>query len=148
MHASTINYIENAAHDLVAARGVDREALGVVEATLVPELCAALVESAEQLLRTLRGGLESFDKILDTMTALQTQCAALRGSDVYTLALVGWVKDVRRMFAAELAHKKLVLAVLGERAADNDAIELHVRQWTLQPMINAALLDQIESAIY
>ena len=138
MQSSTETYIENAQHDLQSSNA--RPELGCLDPSLGPEIRACYLESAEKMLRSLRVAIETFDKVVDSLGVLEA--SAKESSDLYAVTLFGWIKDVRRMFAAETAHKRLILSLLGS-GLDDQAIELHVSRWIEQPMINKSLIEKI-----
>ncbi len=148
MQASTQTYVENAQHDLSLARSLSGADMGALDPRIAPALVARHIESAEKMLRSLRVAVEAFEKVVDSMRVLLSQAtvALSPSSDLYCVTLLGWIADVSRMCAAEIAHKKLVLATLGARV-DAETVERHVQAWMAEPMINHSLIAQIEEAV-
>jgi hypothetical protein len=148
MQASTLTYVENAQHDLFSSRSLNPAHFGSLDLKVLPAMAAVYLESAEKMLRGLRTSVEAFDKIVDSLRQLASQAgAALSNStDMYCATLLGWTKDVARMMAAEAAHKKMLLAILGSNA-DNESVERSTRAWVAEPMINRELISQIERAV-
>ena len=142
MQSSTLTYVENVQHDLRSARGLKPEMMGCLDPSWAPEIRACYLESAEKLMRSLRVALETFDKIVDSLRVLELPTTE-NDHDLYTHTLAGWIRDMHRMLAAETAHKKMILSLLG---SDSETIDLQVQRWIQQPMINQALWKVIEEA--
>ena len=142
MQSSTVTYIQNVQHDLKSSR-VPVEAMGCLDPSLRRDIQAAYLESAEKLLRSLRGALDTFDKIVDSLRVLEGQLPK-NSPDLYVSTLGGWIRDVKRMFASEVALKRQILYFLGT-GLDDRAVDLQVSRWLSEPMINPDLLDFINS---
>jgi hypothetical protein len=147
MQASTIAYLENAQHDLVSSR-VNLEVMGCLDRNLKDEIQACYLESAEKMMRSLRVAIETFDKVTESLRSLDAQAsvALKQSTDIYSGTLVAWIRDVKRMFGAEAAHKKYVLGLLGS-GLDNEGVEMQVKLWTQEPMINHDLIDYINTTL-
>ena len=144
MQASTHVYLENAAIDLDAARSVSEATLGVLDPALVPAIASSSRDSAELMLRGLRKAIDALERVLDAMREAQaTGRATLSASQLHEATLLGWLDDCVRMFAAELMHKRMILAsVEDERTARRS-----LAGWTEEPFLNRALLARIEAAV-
>lgn len=137
MQDSTKTYAENVKHDFSSSKNFRREFLGCLsnDEVLGREMIASYIVSGEEMLKGLRLSLESFEKIVKTLGKIETKKDS---KNIFVSSLDEWVEDVCRMFKAELANKRMCLAVMFERK-DESVMDV----WIEEPFINKDLLHEI-----